>query len=157
MKITSQKPISNLAVIISILIGLLGLSNQALSQTIEVESMVQKTVMGIQSGYEVAFRTKKGFGAGTFYQSTHHLSFEATTSNYPFYGLDLSAPITSCAGAQVLAHIKAGVVNQRYFTINPEIETRIPLTKFAQVGVSAGLRSRQAVVSAKIILKTFNN
>lgn len=137
-----------------ILLALLAFSTQANAQSLELNSTAQQTVMGLQTGHSVAYRMNNGLGIGTFYQSTNYLSLEQSISNYPFYGVDVSATIKNCGSVQVLAHLRTGIVNEKFLIATPELETRISLTRFIKLGIGAGYRSRKAAVSATIILTT---
>ena len=137
-----------------ILLFLIACSIRSKGQGVEISSKVQQTVMGLQTGHSLEFRTADGYGIGSFYQSTNYMSFEQSATNYPFYGLSLSAPLTRCGNVQVLGQLLTGVVNQKFLIATPEIETRIVLTKFIQLGIGAGYRSRQAAVSARLIINT---
>lgn len=124
------------------------------AQKLEISTMVQQTVRGLQKGLQVDYRTNSGWGAGVFFQASNRWSLEESTSNYPFYGIDVSAPIKTCGDLQLLAHVKAGLVNQNFLIATPELETRFRITKFLILGLGAGYRSRQAALSAKLILTT---
>lgn len=137
-----------------LLMFLLAIAKPGKAQNLEVSTMVQQTSMGFQSGYSVEYRTKIGLGIGAFFQSTNHLSFERSANNYSFYGVDMSAYIKKCGDLQLLAHLKAGLVNQNYLIATPELETRLRIFDFLKVGIGAGYRSRQAAISAKIIITT---
>lgn len=134
---------------------LLAFSVSARSQGLEITSRAQQTIMGMQTGHGIEYRSSKGFGVGGFYQSTNYMSFEQSVTNYPFYGLDLSAPLVKCGNVQVLAHVMTGMVNQKFLIVTPEVETRMTITGFLKLGVGAGYRSRQAAVSARLIITTF--
>lgn len=138
-----------------LLMFLLAIAKKGTAQNLEMSTMVQQTVMGIQSGYSVEYRTKSGIGIGSFFQSTNHLSLEKSVDNYPFYGLGISVPIKQCGGLQLLGHLKTGFVNHSYLIATPEIETRIDIFNFLKLGIGAGYRSRQAAISAKLIITTF--
>lgn len=154
MKTTRIKLNINLIAFL-ILMFLLSFARQSKGQNLEFSTMVQQTTMGLQSGYSVEYRTALGPAIGAFYQSTNHLSFETTPENYPFYGVDLSTPVKRCGDLELLAHLRVGLVNQNFLIATPELETRLSIFDFLKVGLGAGYRSRQAAVSAKLILTTF--
>lgn len=135
-----------LLIFLLMMIGLAPLS----AQKLEISAHGQQTVMGLQSGYQVAAKTDSGFGLGVFIQSTHHFSLESSSVNYPFYGADLIAPITSHGDLQLLVHLKSGLVNNRFWIIAPEVETRWTLSEIFSVGLTAAVRSRQAAVGGKL-------
>ncbi len=125
------------------------------AQNIEASYSIQSTVMGPQKGYEIGFRNQKGIGAAICYQSSNNLPLEKGPQAYPFTSVDFSAMIKNCGTMSILGHIKTGLVNNQFLIVTPEIETRIQIWKFLHVAIGAGMRSRQAAVSGKIILSTF--
>lgn len=145
----------NLTLIIFLFVMfIVALARPGQAQNLEFSTMAQQTVMGLQKGYAVAFRTKSGWGVGSFFQSTNHLSFEQSADNYPFYGVDISAPLKTCGDLQLLAHVKTGLVNQDFLIATPELETRYKINPFLKIAIGAGYRSQQAAISATLILNT---
>lgn len=128
----------------------------AFGQTFSVSPYVQHTVMGLQKGLEVVTTTQKGFGAGVFYQSTREISLKESVSNYPFTGVSLFFPIAgSCEKIAVQGSLKAGLVNEQFFALTPELITSIKLTRHLAIAVGTGFRSGEAAVSAKLNINVF--
>ncbi|RED97005.1 hypothetical protein [Marinoscillum furvescens] len=125
------------------------------AQKLEISAIGQQTVMGMQSGYQVATKSSSGFGVGVFVQSSNHFSLETSPTNYPFYGASIMAPIATQGDIQILAHLKSGIVNNQFLIVSPEIETRLTLTDVFALGVTAALRSREAAIGGKITARVF--
>lgn len=157
MEETSKKKLDKTLDIIQwvlIIVFYLYFNLQANAQSVAGEAYVQKSIIGIQKGYEFKFVGKKGFGYGVFHQSTDVTSFEAKGNNYPFTGIELEVPIKRCGNLQVSGSLKGGFVNEHFLVVTPEITTKMNFGKFLAVGLGTGYRAGQSSVALKVILKT---
>ena len=119
-------------------------------QGLEIGLGVQKNVMDIQYTYDLTFRYKNFLGLGVFGQSSQYISFEEKENNYPIIGLDISLPLKTCEELRILAHLKGGLVNNQFFIITPELETRLKLIKHIYLSTSIGIRRNQEAIGGKL-------
>lgn len=145
---------TKLIVLLTLMI-ILGIARQASAQSIELSGFAQSTVMGLQKGYALDYRIQAGFSLGVFHQSTQNFSFESAKSNYPFTGVNVGFPIKNCGDLSLIGNLKTGLVNNQFLIVTPELETRLAITKFMKIGIGAGMRSRQAALSARLIFHSF--
>ena len=124
----------------------------AIAQKISTQTFVQQTVMGLQKGYGLRAQTNKGWGVGVLFQSNGKLSLENSEGNYPFIGLETLIPLTKCGNVSFFLTPKVGFVNTNYFVIIPEVETSIKINKRFSTAITAGMRSRESSVGAKLII-----
>ena len=125
------------------------------AQRIEVHGYLQETIMGTQKGYSLRMAATNRLKIGAFYQSTYHLEFENKEGNYSYKGLEAVFPLKSCGNLTFNAVAKVGLVNSDFLIVTPEIETTWHLTRHIGVAVGAGVRAREAAISAKAIIKLF--
>ncbi len=125
------------------------------AQHFEAQSYVQETALGLQKGYGVRYISPWRMKFGIFLQSNNNLSLEEGVSNYPFTGIEVSYPISSCGKISMYGNVKGGLVNHQFFAITPEIETVWNFSRFVSLGIGTGVRVREAAISGKIIIKPF--
>jgi len=125
------------------------------AQRLEVHGFLQETVMGTQKGYSIRVATNNKLKLGVFYQSTYHLNFENKEGNYAFKGLEAVFLLKSCGSLTFNAVAKVGLVNQSFVIITPEVETTWHLNRYIGLAVGAGIRAREAAISARAVIKLF--
>ncbi len=133
-------------------IGLLFHSVLSLGQTISGQTYLQKTIMGVQKGFGLRIQNDLGWGLGAIHQSNLESSKEGLNETYPFYGLELIAPMTKCGNMQFFLSPKIGFVNKFFFIIIPEVETEVKISNRISAAVIAGIRAREASTGLKILV-----
>lgn len=128
------------------------ISSWAIAQRFSAQALVQKTIMGVQTGYGLRWQAHSDWGAGVLLQSVGKPSLEAQNGNYPFYGIEALVPLASCGKMSFLLSPKAGFVNENYFLLIPEVETTILLHKVVSIAFTAGLRARESAIGSKVLI-----
>ncbi len=137
----------------SIFLLLLLLVKVSFSQQFSAQAFLQQTVLGAQSGYGIRYQNSKEFGVGILYQNSLKSSKETNQSDYIFYGVETLIPLTKCHKVRLFLTPKIGFVNQVFFVVIPEIETKIEISDRFSTGITAGIRARQSAVGARLIMK----
>ncbi|MEM9895363.1 MAG: hypothetical protein AAF789_03260 [Bacteroidota bacterium] len=122
------------------------------AQKVTIQSYVQHTVMGIQKGFGIRSKLKKGFEVGVAHQANMFSRSELLNQRYPFTGAEVLVPISQGARMQLYFNTKTGFVNKHFFAVLPEVESRVKIARRIHLGFGAGIRAGQASSSFKILL-----
>ncbi|MFY0608131.1 MAG: hypothetical protein JXR10_15535 [Cyclobacteriaceae bacterium] len=128
---------------------------KSIGQSMQAAGYLNQTVMGLQKGYEFKLVNQKGFATGVFYQSTNNFSFERSEENYPFAGASIQVPLSRCNKVRIFGEMKVGLVNNHFLIATPEITIVCKIFRHVDFAFSAGMRSQEASITAKLILTTF--
>ncbi len=122
------------------------------SQVITGQAYIQQTVMGAQKGFGLRIQNNAGWGLGMIHQSNLKSTQEGLDQKYPFYGLELVAPLAKCGNMQFFLTPKAGFVNEYFFILIPEVETELRISENFSAAITAGIRAREASTGLKVLL-----
>ena len=138
--------------LITLLITLTPLFAQ--EQSFGFRAQVQETVMGLQTGYGIVADGNK-VGLGIIYQENRTVKNIETQKKYQFYGAEFRYKIGQCGNIKMIIAPKIGMVDNKFLTVIPEVLTEFQVTRFGAAFFGAGIRARQAAISAGIIFKPF--
>ena len=95
------------------------------SQHLLIAPTIEKTIAGNQYGSQLSFETKGQWNVGGFYQTSWQQTTEGIKFINPFYGITINAPLAKSERINFYVNVRAGVVNQRFLVVAPELETKL--------------------------------
>lgn len=129
-------------------------SFRIIAQNITIEPYYEKNIFGNQYGANLSWEFQKGIQIGGFYQLSFYQLSEISI-NSEFSGLYFKVPIYSIKRFSFAASVKSGIVNDRFITIVPALETTLRIINNVSVAGVVSLRARSPALSVKAIIKIY--
>jgi hypothetical protein len=126
--------------------------NMISAQGVQSSLSIQKTVLGLQKGFELGYVNRQGWGLITFHQSALNTQNEKLGSSYNFNGLMFQAPIKQCADISINGQLKLGMVNKNFFIIIPQLEFQLKVFNKLSLGFNSSYRMNQAAIGTRLII-----
>lgn len=127
------------------------------AQNMVLQSGAEKTVAGIQLYTSASAESKTLWALGMFYQAGvgRYGPEQNASIAKPFYGILLQVPLIRSERIALLANLRSGFVDEKFFIITPSLETRIKLSARTGLSVGSGFRMGQPSLQAKAFIKIF--
>lgn len=141
------EPTSHTIGIVLLLLILLLISRALGAQSLTGTLVMEKTVMGIQSGVMVKKMNADGFMAGVFYQKNIKNNSEISTYGYEYTGVVLGKKIFGYDDIYLAPIARVGMSDRSKFVLSPGVMMVATLKNRVNLEVHASVRAAQAAAT----------
>jgi hypothetical protein len=128
------------------------------AQSLQMSLRAEQTVKGSAFETGLSYEAKNRFVIGAFFQTKGLLpSQEDKISKDPFYGMLCTVPFFSARHISLGGTIRAGLINEHFFTIVPSIDTKITVYRNTSVQVGSGYRHGYPSMSLGLVQKIYSS
>jgi hypothetical protein len=138
------EPTSHTAGIVLLLIILLLISRAVSAQSLTGTIVMEKTVMGIQSGVMVKKENANGYIAGVFYQKNIKNTSEISAYGYEYAGILLGKRLFGYDDINLSPFARIGMSDRSKFVLAPGIMMVANIKNRINLEVHASVRASQA-------------
>jgi hypothetical protein len=113
----------------------------------------EKNIGGLAYECALAVELKSRVCLGVFLQTQvpAMTTFDFKSKQH-FYGIQFEAPVATSERLGFFAGCNAGVVNEQFFALVPNVTTKVRLSKHLRFSVATGIRMGNPLINGKISL-----